>query len=70
MVSLSARRSKIMGKRQASETESAAAKRLVNVRSVLSGGSRVLVQGWEQPGAKGSRWVMTEWEIFLEDLVE
>ena len=65
---MSKRRGKIYGKKQSGETSVAAQKRQDNVRSVLAGGSRILVQGWDQPSGPGTRWIMTEWEILEENM--
>lgn len=62
---MSARRQKILGKPQRSDKdpEGAAKARYSRVLSCLRSGARILVQGWDQPGGKGTKWVLTEWEI-------
>ena len=62
---MSARRAKIKGKLQAGDKkpEEYAAYRRGCLDAWLAAGGRVFVHGWGQPGGKGTKWVLTEWEI-------
>ena len=64
---MSARRSKIKGKRQGTENPANGEYRVAAAKSWLEAGGRILIQGWEQPGGKGTRWECTEWEVSMED---
>jgi hypothetical protein len=67
---MSARRRKILGKLQVGDRnpQSSADYRVSCLLSWLRAGGRVLVQGWDQPEGRGTRWMLTEWEI-TEDLL-
>ena len=64
----SARWKKLTGHLMADETEAIVTKRMANIKSVLNGGSKVLIWSWHQPMGKGTRWEMDEKEVTLSDL--
>lgn len=63
-----ARLRKIKGKRQPNESAEAAFKRRENVIACLLAGWRIMIQGWNQPGDKGTRWNHSEIEVTLEEM--
>ena len=67
---MSARRKKILGKPQAGDgnPQKHAEYRLACLTHWLNAGGRVLIQGWDQPNGPRTAWVMTEWEVTIEDV--
>lgn len=67
---MSARRGKILGAMQASDkSEEYAEYRLKALGNWLTGGGKVEVHGWGQPGGKGTKWELTVWPVVLYEYI-